>query len=786
MGVNRENACDFVKELGKFRREAINTIAGPGARVMIQATETPVPDPVRREPSLAAPPRSAAAGGAGAADHGWDDPLLGCLAIAASLLGKPVSLETLRSGLPLHAQKATPALFLRAADRAGLTARATKRRRVAEISPLNLPCVLLLDAGHACVLVRLAGEEAEIHLPESRGGARTIPVAELERSFAGTVLFLRVRHGPDLRSGHHHRPADRDWFWRTIGELWPIYGHVAVAAVAINLLGLAGSVYAMNVYDRVVPNNAVETLWVLTIGVLVVSLFEFLLRGARAYFIDAAGKAADSVIASRLVEHILAMRLEARPQSTGALASNVRDYEALREFFTSATLVALVDLPFVVVFVAATWMLAGPLAWIPILAMPVVMLAGLAVQIPLARAVDRNQAEAAQKHAILVEAIEGLETIKVARGEGRTQRLWERSVAAGARSAMSTRVLSTLAINFTTLATTVASAMVVFFGAHMIGLGQLTMGALIAASILTGRAMAPLAQLSSLIVRVNQSISALRALQRLMRAPRERDVGADYVARPSLRGQIELRDLTFAYPAAAAPGAGPAAPPLPAVVKVSLFIGAGERVGIVGRVGSGKSTLARMIAGLYQPSDGSVLFDGTDIRQIDPAELRGQIGYVPQDAQLMFGTVKENILIGAPFADDEALLRAAAVAGVDDFVKSRPQGYDMQVGEQGRYLSGGQRSAVTIARALVSDPPILLLDEPTGAMDSTSEQRFKARLLEMLEGRTLILVTHRGSMLSLVDRLVVMDQGRVVADGPRDKVIADLQSGAIRNQARSG
>jgi ATP-binding cassette subfamily C protein LapB len=351
---------------------------------------------------------------------------------------------------------------------------------------------------------------------------------------------------------------------------------------------------------------------------------------------------------------------------------------------------------------------------------------------------------------------------------------------------MSTRVLSTLAINFTTLATTVASAMVVFFGAHMIGLGQLTMGALIAASILTGRAMAPLAQLSSLIVRVNQSISALRALQRLMRAPRERDVGADYVARPSLRGQIELRDLTFAYPAAAAPGAGPAAPPLPAVVKVSLFIGAGERVGIVGRVGSGKSTLARMIAGLYQPSDGSVLFDGTDIRQIDPAELRGQIGYVPQDAQLMFGTVKENILIGAPFADDEALLRAAAVAGVDDFVKSRPQGYDMQVGEQGRYLSGGQRSAVTIARALVSDPPILLLDEPTGAMDSTSEQRFKARLLEMLEGRTLILVTHRGSMLSLVDRLVVMDQGRVVADGPRDKVIADLQSGAIRNQARSG
>jgi ATP-binding cassette subfamily C protein LapB len=329
--------------------------------------------------------------------------------------------------------------------------------------------------------------------------------------------------------------------------------------------------------------------------------------------------------------------------------------------------------------------------------------------------------------------------------------------------------------------------MVIFFGAHLIGLGQLTMGALIAASILTGRAMAPLAQIAGLIVRVNQSVSALRALQRLMRAPRERDAGNSYVARPSLRGQIELRDVSFAYPAAAAaPGAGPAPPSPPAIAKVSLFVGAGERVGIVGRVGSGKSTLARLVAGLYQPGEGSVLVDGTDIRQIDPAELRGQIGYVPQDAQLMFGTVKENILIGAPFADDEALLRAAAVAGVDDFVKARAQGYDLQVGEQGRWLSGGQRAAVTIARALIADPPIMLFDEPTGAMDSTSEQRFKARLLEMLEGRTLILVTHRGSMLSLVDRLVVMDQGRIVADGPRDKVVADLQSGAIRNAARAG
>lgn len=748
---------------------------------MIQSADPPVMEPGRQDAGAAVPPRPAPLG----LDPGWDDPLLGCLALAAAALGRSVSIETLRAGLPLHAQRATPALFVRAADRAGLNARAARRRRVADISPLNLPCVLMLAEGGACVLTRFKGGEAEILLPESRGGTKTLPADELQQLFAGTVLFLRVRQGPDLRSGHAERPHHQTWFWRTLADLWPIYGHVAIAAVAINLLGLVGSLYSMNVYDRVVPNNAVETLWVLTIGVLVVNVFEFLLRTARAYFIDAAGKAADSAIAARLVEHILAMRLEARPQSTGALASNVRDYEALREFFTSATLVALIDLPFVAIFVVTTWMLAGPLAWIPIVAMPVVVLGGLAVQFPLARAVERNQAESAQKHSILVEAIEGLETIKVARGEGRTQRLWERAVAAGARSAMATRVLSTIAINFTALATSVASAMVIFIGVHLISAGQLTMGALIAASILTGRAMAPLAQISALAVRVNQSVASLGALQRLMAAPRERDAGESYVSRPSLRGQIELRDVSFAYPATAAK-AGVAAAPQPTVSKASIFIGAGERVGIVGRVGSGKSTLARLITGLYQPGEGAVLVDGTDIRQIDPTELRGQIGYVPQDAHLVFGSIKDNILIGSPFADDEALLSAAVVAGVDDFAKSKPQGYDMQVGEQGRYLSGGQRSAVTIARALIADPPVLLLDEPTGAMDSTSEQRFKARLLEMLEGRTLVLITHRGSMLSLVDRLIVMDQGRVVADGPRDKVIADLQSGAIRGQQRSG
>ena len=750
------------------------------------AIETPPsqPAPPRARQAADAPPASPppppAAPPAGIGGHEADDPLLACLALMTALLGRPTSLETLRSGLPLHADKAPPALFVRAAERAGFAARASRRKHVVDIPQVNMPCVLALKDGSACVLLSIRRGDAEVMVPET-GGRQHVGVATLQDLFSGQVLFVRLPHEPDARSGHLPARRQDRWFWSAIADLWPVYGHVFVAAVAINLLGLAASIYSMNVYDRVVPNNAMETLWVLTIGVVVVYVFDFLLRTARAYFVDAAGKGADAVIASRLVEQVLSMRLEARPASTGALASNLREYESLREFFTSATLVTLVDLPFVAIFVAVAWTIAGPVAYVPLVALPVVLLVGLLLQLPLSAAVSRNQAESAQKHAILVEAIEGLESLKVARAEGRTQKLWERFVAASARSAMATRVLSTFAINFTAFATSLASALVIFLGVHEIAAGRMTMGALIAVSILTGRAMAPLGQVAALIVRVNQSMAALTALDRLMKAPRERDPSESYVARPSLRGQIELRDVSFAYPQAGAPGGGGA---VAAISGVSIFVAPGERVGIVGRVGSGKSTLARLVTGLYQPTQGSVLVDGTDIRQIDPAELRRQVGYVPQDAHLVFGSVKENILIGSPFADDAALLRAATIAGVDDFVRARPQGYDMQVGEQGRYLSGGQRAAVTIARALVSDPPILLLDEPSGAMDSTSEQRLKARLSEILAGRTLLLVTHRGSMLSMVERLVVMDQGRIVADGPRDRVIAELQAGSIRGTAK--
>ncbi|MBM3524731.1 MAG: ATP-binding cassette domain-containing protein, partial [Alphaproteobacteria bacterium] len=555
-------------------------------------------------------------------DMAWDDPLLGCLTIVTALLGKPVGIETLRAGLPLEHGRMTIDLLVRTARRSGFAARASRRRSLAELSPLNLPCIAQLVSGGACVIVRLDGDALGILEPEAAGGERRVPLAEFATLFAGTVIFVRLAHVPDARIGAPSSTRRRDWFWGPLGELWPVYGHVFVAALAINLLGLAGSIYAMNVYDRVVPNNAVETLWVLTLGVLIVYLFDLLLRTARAYFVDAAGKAADVVIGSRLFEQVMAIRLETRPASTGAMASTLRDYESLREFFTSATLVTLIDLPFAVLFIVAAWMIAGPVAWIAIVAIPIALGAALALQLPMARAVERNQAEAAQKHAILVEAIEGLETLKIARAEGRTQGLWERFVAASARSSMATRVYAMLALNFTAFTTAVASALVIFLGVHEIAAGRLTMGALIAATILTGRALAPLGQLAALLVRVNQSRVALRALDRLMAAPRERAADATYLTRPALTGRLAMQDLIFAYPAA--PGAPTIGGAPIALHKLNLSIEAGERVGIVGRVGSGKTTVARLIAGLYQPTSGAVLVDGTDIRQLDPAELRRQ------------------------------------------------------------------------------------------------------------------------------------------------------------------
>jgi ATP-binding cassette subfamily C protein LapB len=702
-----------------------------------------------------------------------DDPLLACLVVLTGLLERPTSAEALKAGLPLAEGRLTPALAVRAAERAGLSARLA-RRPLGRISELTVPCVLLLKDGGACVLVNLLpGERAQVVLPEGGEGMLELALAALAERYAGHALFARPQLRFDRRAEQVEGAAARSWFWGTLAQSWRIYAEVCLAAVLINLFALVSPLFIMNVYDRVVPNQAIETLWVLAIGAATVFGFDFVLRNLRGYFVDSAGRIADLKLASRIFEQVMGIRMAARPKSAGAFANNLREFESLRDFFTSATVVTLVDLPFVFLFIAIVWLIGGPLALVPAIAVPIVVGFGLLLQIPLNRIVRRTFQEAAQKHGVLVESINGLETIKSVRAEGRMQRNWEQFVQATARSGMRARLLAGLGVNVSALAQNLVTIGVVIFGVYRIGEGLLTVGGLVACTIITGRAMAPLAQVAGLLTRYHQARAAYDALDKVMALEVERPAQTRFLHRPQLRGEVAFKNVTFTYPGQK----------LPALDRVSFVVRPGERVGLIGRIGSGKTTVEKLVLGLYEPDQGAVLIDGTDLRQIDPADLRRNIGCVLQDVMLFHGTVRDNITLGAPFADDQAVLRAAGIAGVEEFVANHPLGFDLNVGERGEHLSGGQRQAVAVARALLLEPPILVFDEPSSAMDHGAEGRLKQRLGEVLAGKTLLLITHRASLLSLVERLIVLDGGRVVADGPRAAILKSLAAGQIRAQA---
>ncbi|MGI9437025.1 MAG: type I secretion system permease/ATPase [Geminicoccaceae bacterium] len=701
------------------------------------------------------------------------DPLLASVAELTVLLERPSSADSLRAGLPLEDGRLTPELAVRALERAGFVATLT-RRALDTIAPPTLPCLLLLQEQQACLLVeKRENGRLSVAFPETGSGEVTCDHADLMARHTGYVLFAKPALRLDRDRDAGEAQAGRRWFWGTIASSWPVYVEVALAALLINLFALASPLFVMNVYDRVVPNNAIETLWALSLGAITVFVFDFLLRTLRGYFVDTAGKVADIKLASRIFEHVLGIKMAATPGSAGAFANNLREFETLREFFASATLVAVIDLPFVGLFVAVIWLIGGPIAIVPAVAIPVVILIGLIVQQPLKRVMRETFNEAAQKHGLLVESINGLETIKSIGAEGRTQRLWEQFVGATAKSTAKARFYAALGVNTASFAQNLTTVGIVVFGVHRIGEGLLTVGALVACTIISGRAMAPLAQVAGILTRYHQARTALQALNQVMDLPIERPASARFLHRPRFDGHIAFRDVGFAYPGEK----------LQALDNVSFRIAAGERVGLIGRVGSGKTTIEKLLLGLFEPDSGTILVDGNDLRQIDPADLRRNVGTVLQDVTLFQGTLRDNIALGAGHTDDDRVLEAARLAGVDLFAARHPLGFDMNVGERGAHLSGGQRQAVALARAFLHDPPILLLDEPTSAMDNSTENRFKQQLGGILRGKTLFLVTHRTSLLSLVDRLIVLDGGRVVADGQKDQVFKALASGEVRGTA---
>ncbi len=700
------------------------------------------------------------------------DFLLDSLLAVARLHGIAASPHAARAGLPMEQSVLTPAMLPRAARRLGMSARVVKRP-LSRITALSVPAILLLHDNQSCVLIEpIAGERVRVLQPESGDGEIDLGLAELQAGYSGYAVFLRPGHRYDERTPPVRGERHGHWFWGTLFESWRLYRDVLVASLLINVFALASPLFVMNVYDRVVPNNALETLWVLAVGVTMVYLFDFLLRTLRGYFIDLAGRKSDVVLSARLFERVLGMRLNVRPASVGAFAGNLREFDSIRDFFTSATITTLVDLPFAVLFFVVIYLIGGPLVVVPLVVVPLLFAYGFAIQPALRRAAQQSFIASSKKNAVLVESLNGIEAVKLLGSEGRAQRVWEEAVASIAQSSAHSRLLSASAANLAQVSQQMVTVAVVVFGTYLITAGELSMGALIGVVILSSRAVSPMAQLAGLATRFNQAYAAYQSVSEIMQLPIERPPGKVFVTRPVIHGDIDFDNVSFNYPNQ----------DFHALDRVSFRIKEGEKVAVIGRIGSGKTTLHKLICGLFEASEGAVRIDGADIRQYDPADLRSNVAYVTQQAELFFGSVRENLIMGIPNADDEAILRAARLAGVTEFVNRHPMGFDMPVGEGGNWLSGGQRQSVALARALLLDAPVLLLDEPTGAMDSGTEDLIKRGLHEAMPGKTLVLVTHRASLLELVDRIVVMDNGRVAADGPKDQVVEALRSGRIKMQ----
>jgi ATP-binding cassette subfamily C protein LapB len=646
------------------------------------------------------------------------------------------------------------------------------RSDLENIPHLILPAVLLLKQGEACVLnsIDVEKQEAEIITAESGMVPIIIPIEELKEQFIGRYFLVKKQFRYDERSPEVLKTRKGHWFWSTIWESKNIYRDVLIASILINIFAIAAPMFTRLVYDKVVPNLAFETLWVLASGIFVVFLFDLLLKLMRSYFIDVAGKKSDILISSKLFSKVLGIRMEAKPASVGAFAKNLQEFESIREFFTSATIGSLIDLPFALMFLALIWLMAGNLVFVPVAGVVILVIYALLIQGPLRRTIEEGSRLASQKYANLIESLAGLETVKLFSAQSQFQFRWEEAVAHMANWNIKSRRITDSIQNTAGFVQQSTNVGMIIFGVYLIAEGELTMGGLIAATMLSGRAIGPLVQLSLLSTRYNQAKSSMTLIEQVMSMPDEQEEGKRYIHRPIIQGHIALDKVTFHYPDS----------PVASIRDLTLNIKPGEKVAIIGRIGSGKTTLERLIMGLYKPTEGHVRIDDTDMEQLHHVDVRRNIGCVPQDSNLFYGSVRDNITLGRPLVDDRDVMDAANRAGVTAFTQQDPAGLERQVGEGGALLSGGQRQSIAIARAFLGRPPVLLMDEPTSAMDNRSEMHIKHQLNQLLPSETLILITHKTSMLDIVDRVIVMERGSIIADGPKAQVLSDLKQGKVR------
>ncbi len=694
------------------------------------------------------------------------DTLLECLLFLSKFHKRVASAESLITGLAVHGSVMTPAMFIKSARRIGLITKPVKRK-IEDIDNMSLPAVALFNTNKACVVlnVDLEKDKITVIIPDVSLGEITISLNDFRKEYNGNLLIIKPAYNFENR-------VDKDvvvyeakrWFWSTMKKNLKIYYLVIMAAILINLFVIAVPLFTMNVYDRVLPNKAVDTLMVLVSGIAIVLIFDFILKLLRAHFIEQAGKRADIRMSSKIFDQLLNIKLNAKPASTGMFVSRLQSFESVREFFTTATITAFVDLPFVFLFIFIIFYVGGPLGYVSLVTVFVAIIFSWIMQKPIKETILKSAKEDQIKQTVLTEAVTGLEIIKSVRAQNRMRTHWDKSISQTSYYGNKSHYLSQIVTYFVGFISQFSSIGIVAFGVLLANEGDITMGAIIASMILNGRVIAPVSQIVGMIIRLDRTMISLNNIDEIMNMPVERHEKHHYLSRENLDGDIVFKNVSFAYQEQN----------FNVLKDINFRVKKGEKVGIIGRIGCGKSTIAKLLMNLYEPVEGSILIDNTELRQIDPVDLRRAIGYVPQEPFLFMGTIKDNITIGDQFATDEEILKASKISGVHDFLGKHQSGYDLQVGERGDGLSGGERQSVTLARALVSNPNILILDEPTNSMDELSEEAFKNRLADIVKDKTVIVITHRPSILSIVDRLIVIDDGKIIADGPKEKIVSSF------------
>lgn len=644
------------------------------------------------------------------------------------------------------------------------------------INPWRLPILVEFKDGQVGVVDKADSEgNVSVQLSGDQGLSQKFSISSLKQDIKTVYILRPEKSVPDARIDEYIKPYETSWFWSIVHQDWKRYIDIMFASLMANILALATIIFSMQVYDRVVPSQSIPTLWVLAGGVLIAAIFEFVLRVARVYLSDIIGKRADLRISDRVFGHALRIKNSERSKSTGTFISQIRELEGVRDLVTSTTMGAIADLPFFFLFLIIFAIIGGNLFWVMLLVVPLMILPGILVQKKLAELAQEGMRESSIRNAILVEAVQGIEDIKLLRAESRFQNQWNHMNEVSADISMQQRKIVGVLTAWTQKIQGLTYAAVVLVGCFAVMEGEMTTGALVACSILSSRMLAPISQITGILGRLQQAKVAKKSLDELMQKPVDQPDQAHLVHKEVLNGDYELKNVMFQYTEEDS---------RPILALRHLKIKAGEKIAILGRNGAGKSTLLQLLAGMQSPSNGSVHLDGLDISLIDPADVRRDMALLNQNAHLFYGTIRENLTLGAPLAKDDDILKALKVTGALAFVQEKKEGLDHLVLEGGVGFSGGQKQALLLARLLIRQPNILLLDEPTAAIDDIAEKQLIDHLKGWLGHRTLVVATHRRAVLELVDRIIVMNEGKVVMDGPRDQVLN--QSAGQQKQIKQG